>query len=201
MAKNDSLASLLKPAVGSGFGVPSSYEDFTGVSLGGEDDSLDALMSLFQGQKEKRQSDHGRKTSGEGGGHQDAIHGISRQPLKNVIIPKPNSPKGRKLLETYKGVTLQPNALLSLIAADRATKGNLFGMGAIGSYRSMAEQRRVYAQKPGLAAPPGQSYHQKGLAIDAGDLSKQVQKYLLHHGWNQFSRSTEPWHYSYNWTG
>jgi hypothetical protein len=144
---------------------------------------------------------HAKQNKGGGPGRVTSVRGISRQPLKNVIIPKPSSPKGRQLLETYKGVTLQPNALLSLIKADKATPGHLFSMGQIGSYRSMAEQRRVYAQKPGLAAPPGTSYHQKGLAIDFGGASQAVQNYLRHHGWNQFSRSTEPWHYSYHWTG
>lgn len=144
---------------------------------------------------------HGKQNKGGGPGRVTSVRGISRQPLKNVIIRSASSAKGRRLLDTYKGVTLQPNALLSLIKADKATKGNLFGMGDIGSYRDWAAQVKVYHDKPGLAAPPGTSYHQKGLAIDAGGLSSAVQHYLLHHGWNQFSHSTEPWHYSYHWTG
>ena len=38
--------------------------------------------------------------------------------------------------------------------------------GLSGGYRSPSAQSDIYARKPGLAAPPGSSYHQEGLAID-----------------------------------
>lgn len=69
---------------------------------------------------------------------------------------------------------LGPNAdfvrrLKALIAASGGrikVQGNAWG------YRSTAEQARLYAQKPHLAAKPGHSLHEKGLAADlSGDLA------------------------------
>lgn len=36
----------------------------------------------------------------------------------------------------------------------------------VGGWRSQAEQEALYADKPGLAAPPGRSNHQRGTAVD-----------------------------------
>jgi hypothetical protein len=67
----------------------------------------------------------------------------------------------------------------------------------IGSgFRSYAEQARLYREKPGLAAPPGHSNHEKGLAADLsckGDglawLHAHAHEYGLH-----FPMSHEAWH-------
>lgn len=69
------------------------------------------------------------------------------------------------------------------------------------SYRSRAEQERLYALykagKGNIAAPPGSSLHEKGLAIDFVDtpgayawLKKNAAKFGLH------NFPPEPWHYS-----
>lgn len=59
--------------------------------------------------------------------------------------------------------------------------------------RTNAEQTKLYAQKPGLAAPPGQSNHEFGLAADLeGDLAlahRLAPAYGLF-----FPMSHEPWH-------
>ena len=59
--------------------------------------------------------------------------------------------------------------------------------------RTNDEQRRLYAQKPGLAAPPGKSNHEFGLAADLeGDLAlahRLAPAYGLY-----FPMGHEPWH-------
>lgn len=79
------------------------------------------------------------------------------------------------------------------------------------SYRSLAEQRRVAAVKPGLAASPGTSNHGWGLAIDlctSENRSAAVMEWLQDNGptfgWDnpQWARrggsgAYEPWHWEY----
>jgi D-alanyl-D-alanine carboxypeptidase len=79
------------------------------------------------------------------------------------------------------------------------------------SYRSLAEQRRVAYQKPGLAATPGTSNHGWGLAIDfctSENRSSAVMKWLGEngpiYGWDNpdWARrggagAYEPWHWEY----
>jgi hypothetical protein len=99
------------------------------------------------------------------------------------------------------GVTLARPAARSLrdIIQELGLQGQDFG----GGYRSPGEQASIYASKPGLAAPPGSSYHQEGLAIDlaAALQNARVERALAQAGWNQFSPSGEPWHWSYGVTG
>lgn len=40
------------------------------------------------------------------------------------------------------------------------------GITVVSGYRTAAEQARLYREKPGLAAPPGKSLHEAGLAAD-----------------------------------
>lgn len=140
--------------------------------------SQDTLMGLLQGQGEQ---------PGGGGG---AVGGGG--PISFGDLTPEN-------LVTRRGVTLQAPAMRTLLEAQQRF-GHVFPA-VTDSYRTMAQQRALYAQKPGLAAPPGQSLHQQGLAIDAGALSNAVSRWLLQHGWNQFSPQGEPWHYSYRKTG
>ncbi|MBX9245681.1 D-alanyl-D-alanine carboxypeptidase family protein, partial [Actinotalea ferrariae] len=79
------------------------------------------------------------------------------------------------------------------------------------SYRSLADQRRVAAQKPGLAASPGTSNHGWGLAIDlctSENRSSSVMGWLQDNGptfgWDnpQWARpggsgAFEPWHWEF----
>lgn len=79
------------------------------------------------------------------------------------------------------------------------------------SYRSLADQRRVAALKPGLAASPGTSNHGWGLAIDlctSENRSTSVMSWLQDNGptfgWDnpQWARAGgsgayEPWHWEY----
>jgi len=110
------------------------------------------------------------------------------------------------LLETRRGVTLQDAAMQSLLDIARQS-GLMPGTRELSqisdSYRSPQQQASAYANKPGLAAPPGSSYHQQGLAIDAGWWSEHpgLASALSEAGWNRFSPSGEPWHWSYGVTG
>lgn len=64
--------------------------------------------------------------------------------------------------------------------------------------RSHAEQVHLYATKPGLAAKPGHSLHEKGLAIDVDNWrDPRVKAALYRAGFRQFDVRKEPWHFSY----
>ncbi|MBO1750881.1 M15 family metallopeptidase [Actinotalea sp. BY-33] len=79
------------------------------------------------------------------------------------------------------------------------------------SYRTLASQRRLIYQKPGLAATPGRSNHGWGLAVDLCSSetgSSTVMQWLLEngptYGWDNpdWARSGgsgpyEPWHWEY----
>lgn len=68
------------------------------------------------------------------------------------------------------------------------------------SFRTNAQQADLYRRKPGLAAKPGRSLHEKGLAIDVANW-REVRHLLLAAGWKQFNAKKEPWHFSYGVTG
>lgn len=64
--------------------------------------------------------------------------------------------------------------------------------------RSHSEQQHLYATKPGLAAKPGHSLHEKGLAIDVDNWrDPKVKAALERAGFRQFNARKEPWHFSY----
>lgn len=113
----------------------------------------------------------------------------------SVDVLGPDDPRLRSGL----GVTLARPAMKSLrqIARELGLQGTDFG----GGYRSPSEQSSLYAQKPGVAAPPGSSYHQEGLAIDlaAALQNARVEAALRAAGWNQLPG--EPWHWSYGVSG
>lgn len=85
------------------------------------------------------------------------------------------------------------------------------------TYRSCATQREVCQHLcgnpngcPGTCAPPGRSYHQLGLAVDAPATRNPstVRRIFYAHGWHNFSShdglsasGSDPWHFSYHVTG
>lgn len=106
----------------------------------------------------------------------------------------------RPQLVTWQGVTLQVDAMRALQRASRMVGVPITG----GGFRSHARQVQLYQQKPGLAAPPGYSYHEVGLAIDvdiqrlkALGLWERARRALLAVGFRQFDPKGEPWHFSY----
>lgn len=78
------------------------------------------------------------------------------------------------------------------------------GMGIVSGGRTNAEQAALYAQKgPGLAAAPGTSWHEKGLAADLRFASPQVLDWAHQHAAEYgmyFPMSWEPWHIQPLWT-
>lgn len=67
------------------------------------------------------------------------------------------------------------------------------GLSLTSGYRTHDEQARLYAEKPNLAAPPGHSNHERGMAADiAGDLDcahARAAEFGL-----RFPMDYEPWH-------
>jgi LAS superfamily LD-carboxypeptidase LdcB len=81
------------------------------------------------------------------------------------------------------------------------------------SYRSLANQHRVYAERPGFAAVPGTSNHGKGQAVDlcggvqsSGSLQfNWMEAHGKTYGWIHpawaYSNPFEPWHWEYGTEG
>lgn len=67
------------------------------------------------------------------------------------------------------------------------------------AFRSREQQQALYdAYKAGrgnLAAPPGSSWHERGLALDARG-SSEWEAAMARHGWKR-TVSSEPWHWEY----
>jgi secretion/DNA translocation related TadE-like protein len=71
------------------------------------------------------------------------------------------------------------------------------GLWIVSGFRTRAEQAALYERKPGLAAPPGHSNHELGLAADLGYPSPQteVAAHAAAPGCGlTFPMSYEPWH-------
>ncbi len=132
------------------------------------------------------------------GGNTQSSNGLQSYSSGSALMP------GDPSLVTAHGVTLQSGALTSLEQARRALGLPLL-RNVTSSYRTPSQQSALYAQKPGVAAAPGSSYHQQGLAIDLSTAllaqHPEIRAYLDAHGWNQFSPTGEPWHFSYGVTG
>ncbi len=107
---------------------------------------------------------------------------------------------------------LEPNAAAAFIALDAQFLAR-FGrdIGVTDAYRDLAEQIRLKALKPNLAATPGKSNHGWGLAVDLGTgidvfgtdqhdwMRQNAARFDWHHpAWAQQGGSRpEPWHWEY----
>lgn len=120
----------------------------------------------------------------------------------------PPLPEGltNELVE-WRGVILHPLAMRSFQEASRILGAPI---AVTDSYRSPEQQLALYQEKPGLAAPPGSSYHERGLAIDVdGDAYggydspayRRVVEVLERLGWVRFDPVREPWHFSWRVEG
>ncbi|WP_067456340.1 D-alanyl-D-alanine carboxypeptidase family protein [Actinomadura macra] len=109
-----------------------------------------------------------------------------------------------------KGKELRADAALAFYKLNAAYKRH-FGreMCVTDSYRSLSEQHRVYAQRPGFAAIPGTSNHGKGQAVDlCGGIQSSGSAQFnwmeanaktygwLHPAW-AYSNPFEPWHWEF----
>ncbi|GAA2631071.1 D-alanyl-D-alanine carboxypeptidase family protein [Actinomadura fulvescens] len=109
-----------------------------------------------------------------------------------------------------KGEQLRADAALGFYKLNAAYKRR-FGRDicVTDSYRSLADQNRVYSQRPGFAAVPGTSNHGRGQAVDlcggiqnSGSIQfnwmeANSKKYgWLHPAW-AYSNPFEPWHWEF----
>ena len=106
-------------------------------------------------------------------------------------------------LRTSDGVTLVEDAMDAFLKAE-ATVGSIE---VVQSYRSCREQRLACEgicgarSCPGLCAPPGFSWHQRGLAIDIAQASLDtpgVVEALEDAGWCQAVPDSDPGHFSFD---
>ncbi|GAA3932780.1 hypothetical protein GCM10023085_12690 [Actinomadura viridis] len=109
-----------------------------------------------------------------------------------------------------KGEQLRADAALAFYKLNAAYKRR-FGrhMCVTDSYRSLADQQRVYYQRPGFAAVPGTSNHGKGQALDLCGgienastvqfnwLEANSRRYGWFHPAWAYSNPYEPWHWEY----
>jgi hypothetical protein len=106
-------------------------------------------------------------------------------------------------LATVDGVTLVHDAMDAFHEAE-SVAGDI---DVVHSYRSCAEQREACEgicgrrSCPGLCAPPGYSWHQRGLAIDITQASLDepgVIEALVDAGWCQPLPTNDPGHFSFD---
>jgi hypothetical protein len=135
----------------------------------------------------------------------DLLPGTRRVGIATTGPPLP--PGMSNELVSWQGVTLNVEAMRSFQRASLALGAPIR---VTDSYRSHAQQAAAYARKPGLAAPPGSSYHERGLAIDVdgdayggygSEAFRRVAETLEALGWHRFDPIREPWHFSYRVTG
>jgi len=135
----------------------------------------------------------------------DLLPGTERVGIATTGPPLP--PGMSNELARWEGVTLNVEAMRSFQRASLALGAPIR---VTDSYRSHAQQAAAYANKPGLAAPPGSSYHERGLAIDVdgdayggygSEAFRRVAETLEALGWHRFDPAREPWHFSYRVTG
>ncbi|WP_460354615.1 D-alanyl-D-alanine carboxypeptidase family protein [Actinoallomurus acanthiterrae] len=108
------------------------------------------------------------------------------------------------------GRSLRADAALAFYKLNTAYKAH-FGtqMCLTDSYRPLAEQQRIYANRPGMAAVPGHSNHGWGTAVDlCGGVQSQgsaqfnwlqanSKTYEFFHPAWAYSSPFEPWHWEY----
>jgi LAS superfamily LD-carboxypeptidase LdcB len=108
------------------------------------------------------------------------------------------------------GRALRADAALAFYNLNAAYKRR-FGtqMCLTDSYRPLAEQQRIYSERPGMAAVPGHSNHGYGTAVDlCGGVQSQgsaqfdwlqanSKKYEFFHPSWAYSSPFEPWHWEY----
>jgi secretion/DNA translocation related TadE-like protein len=71
------------------------------------------------------------------------------------------------------------------------------GIRVVSGFRTRAEQARLHEQRPDLAAPPGGSMHERGLAADLAfpsDFAERTAHALAARCGLEFTVAREPWH-------
>jgi hypothetical protein len=104
-------------------------------------------------------------------------------------------------LVTVQGVTLIAPAMWALLAAQSAYGGMILPY-VVSSYRTYAEQLYLYnlwlSGQGNLAAPPGQSNHETGTALDITAIHDAIAGVMARFGWIR-DVPGEAWHF--HWVG
>ena len=104
----------------------------------------------------------------------------------------------RKEIHGHK-VTLQERAMGSLLKVERDLRKQKVALIVVSSFRSHAEQRRIYDSGVRPAAKPGYSFHEQGVAVDLyvrpKDSSK-TRKAMTAAGWYNFDPVNDSGHWS-----
>ena len=101
--------------------------------------------------------------------------------------------RARALVEPAEMVGLDPVFASRL----RCLFGIVPGISIVSGFRTHAEQAALHEQKPDLAAPPGHSMHELGLAADLGfpsDSAREAAHVSAGTCGLRFPMSYEPWH-------
>lgn len=106
---------------------------------------------------------------------------------------------------TLVAVRLQPIAMVALLKAMRDVPNIRvgFGTGTTASYRTCDLQRELWEkyQAGGFrAAPPGKSWHNRGLAVDIGGRPPKTREAMQRHGFKDLP-DIDPPHFSYGVRG
>jgi hypothetical protein len=99
----------------------------------------------------------------------------------------------RAVVEPFEMAGLDPAFALSL----RCLFAQVPGLSIVSGFRTHAEQAALYEEKPDLAAPPGHSMHELGLAADLGFPSDEARgraHSVAPTCGLEFPVSYEPWH-------
>lgn len=130
----------------------------------------------------------------------------------NGQIP-PRTPQMIQLPSSMNGQWLRCDAGKNFVALSAEFKKEFgYDISVTDGYRTLASQRRLYAQKgPGLAATPGRSNHGWGCAVDLGTginnfnspqfrwMKQNAQRFgWVHPAWAESSQF-EPWHWEYQY--
>jgi hypothetical protein len=133
----------------------------------------------------------------------DPLAAQQQPDISSLMAGVAGSVDGTGPLRTVNGVTMVAPAIRSLVQLKKQLGLPVFG-NVVSDYRTRAEQAALYQQylngTGNLAAPPGQSNHETGNAVDIASswLSQnpQVRQWLLAHGWTN-DVPGEPWHWEY----
>ena len=108
-------------------------------------------------------------------------------------------------LQSRRGVTLTPDAMVAFLEAERLAGTSIE---VVESFRSCREQaracKRICGNRrgcPGTCAPPGFSWHQRGLAIDISEgslMDPAIVGALEGTGWCQSVPDNDPGHFSFD---
>lgn len=160
------------PEVNMGPYAPQVGAPSSGVNIG----KLIAGMPMFNQQGKGVSAQPQAQGHFPGDGHNHGPIGGSWVPLSGRFKGDPALASAFTQAQSWAGVPIQLNS----------------------AGRTRAEQEHLYRTKPGLAAKPGHSLHEHGLAIDVGNWrDPKVKAALDRAGFRQFNKAKEPWHFSY----